>query len=516
VEQQREWVRDFNPFKPLHVSRWPTASGIYEPLMIFNIFKGAYEPWLATGYEWDETDHVVVFQLRKGVQWSDGTPFTARDVVFTFELIREFSELDADHVWSFLRRVEAREGEKVAFVFRHTFVPGLEYLAHLPIVPEHVWKDVADPVSFTNPDPVATGPYTEVLRFEDTVYELGRNPHYWQEGKPAVSVLQMPLFAGNENAVAALVSGTVDWSGNFVPNVKEQFIAADPEHRGSWSPLIGGPVFLYANVTKEPFDQVDVRKALSMAIDRERLSQEAMLGYTRPADATGVGDGQQRFKTGDIDVDAEWIHFDPEHADKLLDEIGYPRGPSCVRRFDDGEPWSFDILVPAGWSDWIVAARIIDKEFSAVGVPVTIQPLPFAEWFERVQKGEFDLSLGYVLESATPYGSYRWLMSTRSLLPVGRSSTTNWHRFGDIGADAFLEAIEMTREEDIQQELFHQLMRQFKELAPAIPLFLGPIWGSYNSQRFVGFPNEENPYAVLSPNSQPSSLIVLTSIRPRK
>ena len=92
------------------------------------------------------------------VRWSDGAPFTARDVVFTFDLLRRHPALDLRGVWAFVDDVRAPDDSTVEIVFSRVFIPGFFYLAQQPIVPEHIWKDVPDPVSWPNPDPVATGP----------------------------------------------------------------------------------------------------------------------------------------------------------------------------------------------------------------------------------------------------------------------------------------------------------------------------------------------------------------------
>jgi len=430
-------------------------------------------------------------------------------------MIRDHPELDFFGVWEFLGEVAAPDPLTVTFTFQHTFVPGFEYLAHLPIVPHHIWEGVEDPLAFTNPEPVATGPFTQVLHFDDTVWELGRNPHYWQEGKPAVSRLRFPIYSSNDEVVSALKAGELDWTGNFIPNVEEEYVSLDPEHHISWSPLIGGPVFLYLNTTVVPFDRVEVRKALSMAIDRQELVEIAMQGMTRQANATGLGDGNKQYYSQDAIERGTWVQLDPQAAEAALDAAGFPRGTDGRRGPRGGEPFSFEIIVPSGWSDWVVATRLIADQLNQAGVAVTVNPIPHPEWWDKVLRGEFDLSMGFITIGATPYGSYRWLMSTASVLPVGERATSNWHRFGDEQATALIEAIEMTREEDVQKELFHQLQLRFVELAPAIPLFLGPVWGTCNSTRFEGFPSADNPYIPLSPNSQPSCIKVLTELRPR-
>jgi peptide/nickel transport system substrate-binding protein len=92
VEQQSTWIRAFNPLAPGE-ARWPTRAGIYEPLMVHNAVKGAWVPWLATGYRWSDDLLTLTFDIREGVKWSDGRPMTAADVAYTFALLKRFPAL---------------------------------------------------------------------------------------------------------------------------------------------------------------------------------------------------------------------------------------------------------------------------------------------------------------------------------------------------------------------------------------------------------------------------------------
>ena len=268
------------------------------------------------------------FALRPGVRWSDGAPFSADDVVYTFELLRKHAALDLGYVWGFVESVRALDPLTVEVTFQRPYIPGLADLAHQPIVPRHVWRDVADPLTFANPTPVGTGPFTEVLVFSDQVYELGRNPHYWQAGRPKVGSIRFLAYPSNDQANLALVEGDVDWAGNFVPAVDRTFVARDREHHHAWSPLVGNMVFLYANTKRPPLDDARVRKALSMAIDRERLVDVAMYGMTRPADATGLTDGYAAWQD-EAAGRAAWMTHDPD-ARSALARRGR-RAPAVVR-----------------------------------------------------------------------------------------------------------------------------------------------------------------------------------------
>jgi peptide/nickel transport system substrate-binding protein len=133
------------------------------------------------------------------------------------------------------------------------------------IVPEHARKRRGDPVP-TNENPVIR--FTDVLVFRNQTYELGRNPRYWQKGLPKLDALRFPAFPGNDRANLALVFDEVDWAGNFIPAVDRVFVKRAPKSHAYWFPLTGSSIFLYANTTRAPFNDVRVRKALSMAIDR--------------------------------------------------------------------------------------------------------------------------------------------------------------------------------------------------------------------------------------------------------
>jgi peptide/nickel transport system substrate-binding protein len=514
IEQQSTWVRNFNPLLPPGRSRWPTRNGVYEPLEIYNPMTGQYTPWLATGHAWSADLLRLRFELRAGVRWSDGAPFSADDVVFTFGLLRQHAALDLAYVWGFVEDVRALDPLTVEVTFQRPYVPGLADLAHQPIVPRHVWRLVADPKTYANPTPVGTGPFTEVLAFRDQVYELGRNPYYWMPGRPKVRSIRFLAYPSNDQANLALVEGDVDWAGNFVPAVERTFVARDPEHHRAWSPLVGNMVLLYANTKRPPFHDTRVRQALSMAIDRERLVDVAMYGMTRPADATGLTDGYAAWRD-ETAARASWLTLDRDAAARMLDEAGYRRAGDGIRRDAAGRALAFDIEVVTGWSDWVRAAQLVARDLQAIGIDAHVRAYDSGAWMSRLQTGSFALSIGYSLDGPTPFQFYRWMMGSRTVQPIGTLAPGNWHRFGDPKADELLAAFERAAAGDEQHAIGVALQRRFAEIAPAIPLFANPLWGEFSTARFVGFPDAERPYARLSPHAEPDALLVLTAVEPR-
>jgi peptide/nickel transport system substrate-binding protein len=516
-EQQASWVRNFNPLTTATSARWPTLAGIYEPLFVFNSVKGRTIPWLATAREWRDANRVLRITTRTGVLWSDGQAFSARDVAFTFGLLKRFPALDRRGVWGFLEGVRVVDDHTVDFRFQRVFIPGADEIAPQQIVPEHAWAGVKDPVGFANEHPVATGPFTEVRTFQNQVYELGRNPHYWQPGLPKVEALRFPAFPGNDRANLALVFDEVDWAGNFVPAIDRVFVKRRPADHGYWFPLTGSSIFLYANTTRAPFSDVRVRKAISMAIDRELLVDVALYRYSRPADATGLSDAFSTWRDSTAVANGDWVRHDVARAAELLDAAGCRKGADGKRRLPNGKPLSYDILTVSGWSDWVRAAQVIARGLRDVGVDANVRTYDFSAWFQRVQEGNFDLSLGWSFEGPTPYTFYQWLMASATVKPAGVASMGNWRRYGSPAADTALARFEREADPAAQHRLCAEMQRVFVAEAPAIPLYPNPSWAEYNRGRFDGFPSREQPYADASPNKfdRGECLLVLTSLSPR-
>ena len=516
-EQLSSWIRNFNPLTTASAVRWPTLAGVYEPLYVFNSVKSEFVPWLAVGYEWREQNLVLRITTRARVRWSDGEPFSARDVQFTFDLIRRFPALDRRGAWNFLKDVRLVDDRTIDFTFQRQYVPGFGEIAAQLIVPEHIWKDIEDPVAFPNENPVATGPFTEVRLFRNQIYELGRNPYYWQEGKPAVEALRFPALPSNDRANLALVFDEVDWAGNFVPAIDRVFVARSPRTHAYWFPLTGSTIFLYVNTTRAPFDDVRARRAFSLAIDRERLVEVALYAYSRPADATALSDAFLSWKDPQALAAGDWVGYDVERANALLDELGYERGADGFRLDKKGDPLTFEILTVSGWSDWVRAAQVMSRGFAEIGVRASVRTYDFGAWFQRVQEGDFDMSLGWSYEGPTPYTFYRWLMSSETVEPVGTVATGNWHRFGSADADRVLAAFEREADPEGQRRLAAELQRIFVAEAPAIPLYPNPSWAEFNTGRFEGFPTAADPYADPSPNKfdRGECLLVLTRLKPR-
>jgi peptide/nickel transport system substrate-binding protein len=520
MEQQSTWVRNFNPFSP--DARMQAGNGvIYEPMMIYNKAIGKLVPWLATDFAWNADNTVLTFKLRPGVQWSDGQDFTAQDVTFTFDLLKAHPEL-LNNIGSILTdnidSWSAPDAATVVFKFKTVHTPALYLLADQIIVPEHIWKDVKDPVTFTNDTPVGTGPFTEVTKFEDQIYVIEKNPHYWQPGKPYFQGLRFPAYPDNDSANLAMENGEIDWAGNFVPDIEKTFVAKNPTDFHYY--FVGGDsVLLYINPSLKPFDNPDVRKAVSMGIDRAKVVNVAEYDYIKPLDATGLSEEFQSWKNPDAVTAGTWANYDVAQANTLLDKAGLKKGKDGIRVGADGKPMKYALISPAGWSDWNSACQIIANNMKDLGISIDLQTPEQNTWQDEVFQGKFQWTLSWSSGGATPYNFYRGQMSKLTVLPVGQNANENWGRYVDPKADDLLDQFAKTSDPAQQKTLMNQLQMLFVNDAPALPLFPGPDWYEYVTTRFTGFPTKDNAYAPGPPYNAPgislNVLLVLTSIMPK-
>lgn len=505
-EDMGTFERNFNPFSNPDFPM--THQAVFESMLIFNPADGSTVPWLAE--EWTVADDGtgLTFTLRDDVKWSDGTPLTADDVVLTFDLQREIRG-----GFDYIGTVTAVDPQTVQFDFLEPFSPALLDIGQQIIAPAHVWGEVDDPTTFANETPVGTGPYTEVVNFQAQSFELGKNPNYWQPEKQQIEGIRMLAFAGNDGANLAAANGDVDWAPQFIPNIEESYVAKDPENRFFWFPPTGSMINWQFNTTKAPFDDPNVRKALSMAVDREQVTSIGMQGYTTPADCTGLSGAYDSWRDEDLVESCDWTERDLEGAGKLLDEAGITLGADGKRVLPDGSPFEFEYSVGSTSSDWVSVGNVIAQNLAELGVTVRVAARDWGDVVAGYENGTFDSGVVWSAGAPTPYQFYTGMMSTETVKPVGEQTFENYHRYGNPEADALLEEFAAASDEADQQEIMGELQALFAESAPVAPLFPGPEWGAASSERFTGWPNADNPYATLSVRAR-TAVLILTSLQP--
>ena len=353
----------------------------------------------------------------------------------------------------YIDSVTAPDAKTVEFHFNKVYTPGFYDIIAQYIVPEHIWTNVADPVTETNLKPVGTGPFTEVVSMQDQSYEVDRNPYYWQPGKPYVKGLRMPAFSGNDAAATMFVSGDLDWTGQFFSNVDDAVLANNPNAK-CWWPAVTSDQFFIVNGTMKPFDDPIVRKAISMSFDRNQLIQLALQGKSTSSDVTGLSSGYAAWKVADPNTLGDWTAQNVDEANKMLDEAGYKKGADGIRTTKEGKPFDFELAMVNGFSDWLAMAPTIQSNLESLGFKVTINNYDPGQMFGKWFVGDFTMSLYFGVDADTPYVYYRNIMSSQTFKAVGEQTGfgQNMWRVVIPDADPLLDKFAGTGDVAVQKQ----------------------------------------------------------------
>jgi peptide/nickel transport system substrate-binding protein len=503
---------NFNPFSPNQRSGTPY---MYEPLEYVNPLNGSYTPFLATGHTF-VNNATLQFTIRPGVQWSDGQPLTAADVVYTFGLMKARPALDSAGAWQHLASVTAAAAT-VTFRFSAPDVPFAQQIAQTLIVPQHVWSKVSDPVTFTNAQPVVSGPYL-LSSFTPNQYVLTKNPHCWQASQAPVGQLVFPALNGNQTSQLELASGSYDWSTVFVPNIQQSWVNKNPAADKYWFPP-GGTITLYLNLARAPYSSQAFRQALSAGLDRSVIANKAEDGYVQPASQSGLLlPGLQSWLDPALPGQGVVSH-QPQQAASLFAQAGYHMSGGKLAGPDGRQP-AMTLIAPNGFTDWLQGAQVIQQELAQLGIAVSIQTPQYAAYYSDLQTGQFDAAIGAFGGTGSPYLDLSALLSSSLAAPVGQSAASNYERYKSPATDALLTSLQSTTDPARQKQDVYGLEQIMMTQVPVIALFYGATWGEYSTKAFTGWPDAANPYAPPAPYGSPppdksTPLMIITHLKQR-
>ncbi|MFC4012565.1 ABC transporter substrate-binding protein [Nonomuraea purpurea] len=496
---------NYNPY--LDATRLGATDYLFERLMVFNTYACTPQPWLATEYSWTDP-RTLVFKIRQGVKWNDGQPFTAKDVAFTYNLIKQHEALDTQGLGRYLESVDGT-ADTVTMTFKSAGASVFTLAVNVPIVPEHIWSKVPDPVTFVNADkPVGTGPFT-VKAMNRQQLTIARNPGYWQAGKVKVQEIRFHS-ADSQGAVEQLKlsRGAYDTNAMFVPDIKKAYVDRDPKNHHYWYPP-GGTISFYMNLTKPPFDDLAFRKALTTAFDHRTIIDKAQLGYVKQASQTGlVIPGQEAWLPQGIQ-DQGRIGYDQAAADAALTAAGYRKDAEGRRLGKDGKPLAFTFKTPSGWTDWLSAAQIIVKNLKALGFDVDLET-PTPETYDRDRAiGSYDALFGVHGGSCNMFRNFSEPLGADQGAPIGKKALSNFVRWNDKETERLLEELRVATDESAQKQAVAGLSKIMTDRVPVIPIWYGAKWFQYKTSKAVGWPNEQDPYAAPGDN-----LLIVTRLKP--
>ena len=502
-----------NGFSPYSSSANYGSQGmIYETLLFFNRMNSEVKPWLAQSYAFSNGAKTLTFQLRTGVNWSDGQPFTSADVVFTLEMLKQYPTADTNGLWQYLQNVQAPDNNTVVVTLSAPYTPVLWYLAGQTwIVSKHEYAGVGDPTKFADDNPVGTGPFV-LKSFTPQLIDLKKNPNYWQPGKPTVDEIHYPSFDSNTSAELLLQRGGVDWTGLFTPNIEQTYVSKDPAHNHYWFPN-RNIVMLYLNTAKAPFNQLSVRQAISNAIDRDKIYKIAESGYEPVSSPTGLLLPANQSNLNSAYANSSFS-LNPTKSDQLLQSAGFTKGSDGIYADKSGKKLSFQIDVVTGWTDWVTADQIIASNLKAIGINATVNAISFNSYFSALQMGTFDMAISWSNPGPTPFYLYNSLLNSTNSAAIGKQASSNFERWIDPNADKLLAQYATTTDSSLQQQALNGLQQIMVEQLPSIPLVYGATWYEYSTRNFTGWPDTNNAYASPAPFDFPDAAVVALNLKP--
>jgi peptide/nickel transport system substrate-binding protein len=418
----------------------------------------------------------IVYHLR-AVRWSDGAPVTSGDVLFTLHAILDpRNPVRSTQGYDLIDRAVALDPRTIAFHLKRAWAPAaLGYFSYgtTPqfVLPAHVLRTQRplDRAPFGAAPSVGDGPYSFVSWQRGNALRYRANPRYWR-GKPAVAELEVRIVTDPGTNLLMLRTGALDW--NLIAPVQYSMIAADSHLRfaATLTAVVAG---LVMNTSHAPLNDVRVRRAIAMSIDREAISEKITLGKYPVTNMI-----QPKFSWA-YDPNVRQPSYDPSGADAAFDVAGWQRGPDGMRR-RDGVPMHFVYVAFPETVSGMRIATVVQAALRDRGVAVTVKSISNAQLFlpqtGTLATGNFDLAYVPFTMGADPDDS--------DILSCGAPS--NYMHWCDSVVDRLERAALSSVSQSQRRTLYGAIARRVADQVPLLYLFNARYVYAYRD-RLAGF-----------------------------
>ena len=469
------------------------CSLVFNGLVKFNA-RGEPQPDLAQSWSVSGDDLIYTFNLRTDVQWQDGQPFTADDVIFTIGLLQDPTFPGRPDISALWRSVEAVKINNftVQMTLLEPYAPFLDYAA-LGMLPAHILNGVTAGDLLGHPfnrQPVGTGAF----QVEQFTNEPGRpprivlatNPRYYGR-QPFINKIEFKYYATSADVFAAYRAGEVQGIASIGPADFDQ-VRATPSLDLFTAPISGLTlIFLNTDDPNSPFFQeVEVRRALLLALDRQSVIDTTLAGQAIVADSPFQPNswaydpdrphvGQQIDTARRLLNQAGWV-VPPPAADDDADLVLSAPGAADPVRLKNSVPLSFTLLAPADQADM---ARVIASQWRVIGVSAQVQPVQVGLASNFLQARQYQAALANIVLDTPDPDPYPFWHETRA------SAGQNYSQFKDRDMSEILESARRAVDPAKRTELYHRFARMFNEAVPSILLYY-PLYSYGVSERVRG------------------------------
>jgi peptide/nickel transport system substrate-binding protein len=493
------------------------------PMAMYRWAEQKYEPYMATEWGFEPPD-VFKVTLREGAKWSDGSEFTSKDVVATFNILRLQEQL----AWNYLASVEPEDEYNLTFTMKDpsTVVERLvlreriranSVYGELSKKAQELFESGADPESkeyrdlvtkveeFRPEQMVVSGPYNidkkSITESELTMDKVGTA---WNADSTKFD--KLIIYNGEVPAVTPIVlSKDIDYATHGFPlatekSFKEQGI------RILRPPTYSGPA-LYFNYAKiKAVADPRVRQAIAHAIDMYENATVSLADSAKRSEyMTGVSDVIIKDWVSDQDLaDMDPYEYDPDKATSMLENLGFEKDGG-VWVSPEGERMEYELGAPAEFADWSAAAKNLADQLTKFGIKTTVRTVTFTQWEPRMQDGQFEMGIqAWGQGQPHPVYSFEYPLITFNVAASGGGisydMTQETESFGEVDLENLIIQTASGLDVEEQKATVTKLSKIFNELLPVIPL-----WERYGNnpalegERVVGWLPDSNPIYQNSP-----------------
>ncbi len=436
-------IDSLNPF----VSQSDYSLVIYEyiyPHLVQYDQDLKFVPYFATDWQTSSDGLKWIFHTVPGATWSDGTPLTARDVVFTLNMIMQYQNGPTGQLAGLvahLNKAEAPDDNTVVLTYAQPVANVLAQMQAVPILPKKVWSSLATGngtgiTTFNNTPPeISGGPFILTKAVPNQSALLVANPRWWGSVKPKIQAVGFQFYANDDAMVMAILSHQIDLAGEQIPptavaTLKQAGVSVETMPSVSFKTFI-----INTNPSKKNNRELldpRVREAFEYATDRDAIIRTAWLGLAT-AGSTIVAP-----VTGWHDDSIQPLPFDPGKANQILDSLGYKKQPNGIR-LANGHPMAYDVVFPTeenGTGDRTF--QILQNDFTQIGVSIIQRKMDPTAATTAIQGTDgrytdFDLAMW----NWTPVVDPDFVLSVMTCAALGNNSDSG---YCDHGYDQMYQA----------------------------------------------------------------------------
>lgn len=487
-------ITNLNPFYPGGESATAASqlTGLSYLSLLLQAPNGTLMPQLAQSWSVNSNGTVFTFNLRPNMKWSDGSPLTANDVVFTFHVYMNSPLLDSFNgfiVGSLIKNVTAVSTTQVRFTLVHPFSPFLQYASlGKVIVPEHIWSKVSNITNFSNTGTVVgDGPFIpQNFSSDQTVIHYAVNPYYYGT-KPKIGGVAVQILSSSSNIESLLQTGAIELAQpatsqlSALKSLPKMHLSLAPGNSIFGTYFDPAGLLMYDNMLY-PYNITQVRQALAYAINRSQVVQLGLNGYGTPGSQGQMPPSLKQW----IPSSLPNYTYNPTLARKMLLNLGFKNGTNGYLEFPNGTAWTPTIMDTGGANSPIVAVLV--QNLKAAGIDASESVVSIGVLVSALEYGNFNMLL--LTTSRPPIPDFvLGVFTSNSTTPVGQQELDyhGWTRWTNSTVVNDLAQARQVGNFSGQYALYSQVQSIFATQLPLITLFYGDSIWAYSNATLQGW-----------------------------